>query len=191
MALSTQCPACQRPVVVPEALREQPVRCTACFTTFLPGGGIVDLPKPPAPAPEEKRETQVGPVPAIDGATPGDANDTGAAPPPLETHYIRRDVVPHRGNILLAFGILSIVSVAGLVTCTLLSLFGLGAGITVWVMANKDLRRMAAGEMDPDGRQTTNTARICAIIGLCLNVLSLLACGGFMLYVFLMPQLMR
>lgn len=37
-------------------------------------------------------------------------------------------------------------------------------GIAAWVMGNNDLREMAAGRMDPSGRDLTNAGRICGMI---------------------------
>jgi hypothetical protein len=58
---------------------------------------------------------------------------------------------PHRGTLILVFGIL------GLVACAPL-------GIVAWVMGNGDLKQIDAGAMDPTGRSTTNAGRICGMI---------------------------
>ena len=58
---------------------------------------------------------------------------------------------PHRGTLILVFGIL------GLVVCGPL-------GIAAWVMGNGDLKQIDAGAMDPTGRSTTNAGRICGMI---------------------------
>lgn len=59
---------------------------------------------------------------------------------------------PHRGVLILVFGILS------LVVCQFF-------GIAAWVMGNTDLEEMAWGRMDPRGRDLTNAGRICGMIG--------------------------
>lgn len=59
---------------------------------------------------------------------------------------------PHRGTLILVFGILSLVICAPL-------------GIAAWVMGSADLKQMDAGAMDPTGRSLTNAGRICGIIG--------------------------
>jgi len=59
---------------------------------------------------------------------------------------------PHRGTLILVFGILSLVLCAPL-------------GIAAWIMGNGDLKQMDAGTMDPTGRSVTNAGRICGIIG--------------------------
>ena len=59
---------------------------------------------------------------------------------------------PHRGTLILVFGILGIVSCFPL-------------GIAAWVMGKRDLKEMDAGIMDPAGRGNTNAGRICGMIG--------------------------
>ena len=48
---------------------------------------------------------------------------------------------PHRGSVILAFGIL------GFVGCALF-------GVAAWVMADNDLREMDRGYMDRSGRES-------------------------------------
>jgi hypothetical protein len=68
---------------------------------------------------------------------------------------------PHRGTMILVFGIL------GLVVC-------LPFGIVAWVMGNADLKAMDAGTMDPEGRGTTQAGKIIGMIATILTVLSLI-----------------
>lgn len=63
---------------------------------------------------------------------------------------------PHRGGLVLTFGVLS------LVCCALF-------GIPAWVMASRDLKQMDAGEMDPAGRGMTVGAKVCGALGFVLN----------------------
>ncbi len=58
---------------------------------------------------------------------------------------------PHRGVLVLVFGILSWV------VCIVF-------GIVAWVMANEDLREMEAGRMDPEGEGMTKAGKIIAMI---------------------------
>lgn len=73
---------------------------------------------------------------------------------------------PHRGGMILAFGIISLV----FFQC----LFGLVFGILAWVMGNSDLKGMADGEVDPEGKQLTQVGRILGIVGAAIGVLFLL-----------------
>ena len=78
-------------------------------------------------------------------------------PAPL---YLR----PHRGGAILALGIL------GITPCFI-------CGIIAWVMANNDLKAMAAGVMDRSGQQMTQAGKICGIVG------TILTCSAIALYV--------
>jgi hypothetical protein len=68
---------------------------------------------------------------------------------------------PHRGTMLLVFGIL------GIICCFVFA-------ILAWVMGSGDLKAMAAGEMDRSGEGLTNAAKILGIVGCVLAVLSLI-----------------
>jgi hypothetical protein len=59
---------------------------------------------------------------------------------------------PHRGTLILVLGIL------GLILCPIL-------GIVAWVMGNGDLKEIAAGTMDPAGKDLTKIGKILGIIG--------------------------
>jgi hypothetical protein len=67
---------------------------------------------------------------------------------------------PHRGVMVLVFGIL------GLVVCVIL-------GIVAWVMGKNDLREMDAGLMDPAGRGLTQAGKICGMISVILALVGL------------------
>ncbi|HSS19114.1 MAG TPA: DUF4190 domain-containing protein [Pyrinomonadaceae bacterium] len=76
---------------------------------------------------------------------------------------------PHRGAMILVFGIL------GFVFCVFF-------GIAAWSMGNADLREMDDGLMDPSGRELTNAGRICGMIATGLMVLQIL-----LLFIFVVP----
>lgn len=67
---------------------------------------------------------------------------------------------PHRATLVLVLGIL------GLILCQPL-------GIAAWLMGNTDLKQMAAGTMDPSGKDTTNIGRILGIIACVLLILGI------------------
>jgi len=62
---------------------------------------------------------------------------------------------PHRGAMVLVFGIL------GFLVCILLSPIA-------WIMGRNDLKSMDAGVMDPEGRTLTQVGMILGIINSCL-----------------------
>ncbi len=67
---------------------------------------------------------------------------------------------PHRGVLILVFGILSFF------ICVLF-------GIASWVMGNSDLSEMDAGLMDPSGRGLTQAGKILGMVSCLLTVLGL------------------
>jgi len=76
---------------------------------------------------------------------------------------------PHRGTMILVFGIL------GLVVCMPL-------GIVAWVMGSGDLKKMDAGLMDPEGRGITQAGKI---IGMVATILAIVGIALWFLLVFL------
>ncbi len=71
-------------------------------------------------------------------------------------------VKPHRGVLILVFGILTFVC-----SCFIF-------GILAWVMGSKDLKEMDAGRMDPEGRGLTNAGKILGMIGTFLSIIGLI-----------------
>ena len=67
---------------------------------------------------------------------------------------------PHRGVLILVFGILGI---------TVCGIFGPVA----WIMGKADMNEFRAGTMDPSGEQLTNIGRILGIIGTVLIVVGM------------------
>lgn len=86
---------------------------------------------------------------------------------------------PHRGGMILAFGIISLSvnllsscggAVSGGLGCFATPL-AMGLAIPAWIMANNDLAKMAAGRMDPSGRGNTQAGKICSIISIVLTLI--------------------
>jgi len=67
---------------------------------------------------------------------------------------------PHRGTMILVFGII------GLVICMPL-------GIAAWIMGNGDLAAMQRGEMDRSGESMTNAGKILGIISVVLAAVAI------------------
>jgi uncharacterized membrane protein YidH (DUF202 family) len=65
---------------------------------------------------------------------------------------------PHRGTLILILGILS------LIICQ-------PVGIAAWIMGNADLKQIAAGTMDPEGKSLTQIGKILGIIAVVLMVI--------------------
>ena len=88
---------------------------------------------------------------------------------------MRRDMVPHRGVMILVFGILALAVFFPSICCGFMTLGGLGFGITAWVLGSGDLRAMKEHRMDPDGMGMTRAGWICGIIATVANALMLFA----------------
>src|SRR5262249_52274747 len=93
---------------------------------------------------------------------------------------VRRDCEPHRGGLVLTMGIVSLV-VISMMWCAPL---GIIPGIVAWILGHIDLRKMKAGQMDPEGHGSTQAGYVCGIIGTAVNGLMLLACGGYLVFAF-------
>jgi predicted RNA-binding Zn-ribbon protein involved in translation (DUF1610 family) len=79
---------------------------------------------------------------------------------------------PHRGGIILALGLGGlVVSLPCALICFPFGLVCIPLGIAAWLMANYDLRAIAAGQMDPAGEGLTRAGKIVGIITCCLGVL--------------------
>jgi|GEM_PF-1615248 hypothetical protein len=103
------------------------------------------------------------------------AEDTGGAPPkPARTDLVReesfererpsrRHYEPHRGGMIVAFGVVGIL-VGGV---------GFVTGILAWIWGNEDLKKMDAGVMDPAGRSNTQLGKVLGMIGTILHAISL------------------
>ena len=106
---------------------------------------------------------------------------------PWEQRYrrrgVRRDCEPHRGILVLVFGILSLV----------LPYIGVVLGIVAWVMGHKDLKKIEAGAMDPEGRGLTLAGKICGIVGTMLQGFMVLIVIAELVFIFgyFVPMSMR
>jgi hypothetical protein len=86
---------------------------------------------------------------------------------------VRRDVEPHRGGLLWWLGVTSLLFGGLAPVLVVTALIALPLGVTVWVLARRDLRKMAAGAMDPGGRGLTTEARDSGAVGAILCLLAI------------------
>ena len=77
---------------------------------------------------------------------------------------------PHRGTMILILGIGGIV-LPLVIACAPI---GIVLSLMAWLWGKKDLALMDNGEMDPEGRSSTQAGMICGIIGTVINALYLL-----------------
>jgi len=97
--------------------------------------------------------------PFADGAP---ANASSHAAPTAANPTIRpRHHQPHRGGMILAFGVL------GIACCGILAPIA-------WVTGYVDLKQIREGQMDPSGRGLTQAGMVLGIIGTSLFVLTLI-----------------
>ncbi|MGC1272859.1 MAG: zinc ribbon domain-containing protein [Planctomycetaceae bacterium] len=111
----------------------------------------------PAACPACGDSVQV-PTSAVNG-TFADLTSSGETRP-------RRRPQPHRGGLILAFGILAWM------TCFLF-------GVAAWAMGVEDLRAMRAGEMDATGEGLTRAGMILGAVSVVLILVVLLGMIGF------------
>jgi hypothetical protein len=176
------CPSCQRKVQVPETLAGQDVQCPTCGATFvaqIPGAA------PPSQSPPADNWDVTAERPASWSDRPppdyrrgyddqrrgydDQRGDYGRPPDDYgrSVNYRRRDMMPHRGGMILTLGLL------GILLCPLTSPFA-------WVMGNTDLVEIRNQRMDPDGEGLTQAGRILGIIG---SIILILYICGFCLIV--------
>jgi phage FluMu protein Com len=92
---------------------------------------------------------------------------------------------PHRGGMILSFGIISLVAC----TTVYCSPLAFGLSIPAWVMANADLRAMREGTMDPSGEGMTQAGRIMAILQIVLTALAIVGLIAFVSIAILVEEL--
>jgi predicted Zn finger-like uncharacterized protein len=160
MPIQINCPSCNRALRVPDELLGKNVKCPTCGTTFTASA------EGPAPAPVAEQPPVRPPAPPdeYEEAPP----ETRRRPAPRREYR-----EPHRGTLILIFGILGLVVFWPL-------------GIAAWVMGNNDLKEIRAGRMDPEGESTTNAGRICGMISTILAIVGLVVCcvGGILYFIF-------
>jgi hypothetical protein len=119
----------------------------------------------------------------IDAAGDGDDGDEDRAWEGRHGPRVRRDCEPHRGQLILIFGI---VSLASLAICGVL---GLPFAIIAWVLGHRDMQKMDQGVMDPEGRGITQAGKICGMIGTIIDSIYLLGCLAYIGFIFVMIAL--
>jgi hypothetical protein len=146
------------------------------------------LPPPAPPAPETvTTERPSGPDANEPEQRRRDFDDEPSPyqrPPRFREGGPRADALPHRGGLVLTFGILS---VALTMFCGLLSpIWGFGFGIPAWVMGHGDLKKMKSGMMDTSGEAITRAGWILGIVGTGLAAVIILIFVAFILLMAIM-----
>lgn len=146
MSIEFHCNQCQSILRVADEHAGKQAKCPQCeFINMIPMSSTT------AAAPELATAKSENPY----------QSTTAAAPPAY--------VDAHRGGLVLALGIISIV---GCNCCFV-------PGILAWVFGATDLGKMKAGRMDPSGETLTRVGMILGIIGTALAALGSLL--GFLM----------
>ena len=108
------------------------------------------------------------------GSKPATVNKSSSKPSTVHKPGSKRE--PHRGGLILTFGILS-VSFLTLFWCFIPAPVALGFGIVAWWMGQIDRRKFRDKSMHPGGESITRAGWICGIIGTVLNAIVVLVYG--------------
>ena len=178
MALVVTCPACQRRLQVPDDLVGQDVQCPECELLFTAAVGVppstaIGTQAPaPGPAAPEWENPPAKPTSRPDRWADPDEDDDHQRP---VRRVDRGDYAPHRGAMILTFGILSLVGAILFalfcgIFCVITAIFG---GLA-WTMGGQDLEEIRTGRMDPDGESLVTAGRILGLVGAIISGLVLL-----------------
>jgi hypothetical protein len=168
------CPdeTCARQLRVPDELLGKSVKCPKCGKIFTAREDTGAPPPPRAEEEEEREREERRPRRSArdDRYERDDRDDDDDYDDRPRRRRRRRDYAPHRGTMILVFGILSLVGVVPIVF-----------GPMAWIMGNQDMQEIRAGRMDPEGESSTSAGRVCGMIATILwlvvvGVCSLLFC---------------
>jgi DNA-directed RNA polymerase subunit RPC12/RpoP len=129
------CSQCQRQLQLPTQYLGEMVQCPQCQHRFVASRSTVVVKEPPASRFDEH----------------DDDVDIGKW-----KRQSRTDYQPHRGSMMLALGLISIVG--GMMFC-----LPLVVGPIAWFMATRDLRAIRDGWMDPAGESMTRSGQLCGL----------------------------
>jgi hypothetical protein len=89
---------------------------------------------------------------------------------------VRRDCEPHRGTGLALLSKVAVWCGCLSFLCAVPAILGIPVGFVTVQLANRDLARMAEGQLDPGGRDQTAAAFQRAEKGVVLSILGLFVC---------------
>ncbi|HXG12973.1 MAG TPA: zinc-ribbon domain-containing protein [Gemmataceae bacterium] len=198
MPTIVDCPSCERKLRVPDDMLGKKVKCPKCGTTFTARGDdggrpVADGDEPPGRSAVQERSSQAEEryeedrPPRRPRDEYEDEEEDDYRQPMRRRRRSRGE--PHRGTLILILGIGSIAClVLGLIATLLVGPFsiilflpGLGVGIPSWAMGGRDLSKINARRMDPEGKSMTMAGYIMGIVGTILNGLCMLCCVGLIL----------
>jgi hypothetical protein len=208
------CPECKKHLQVPDELIGKKVQCPECRYTFTaeestptevvtttsttaskPGAAAGTAPKKAEwdRDDDEKEDTRKSKAPPKkrrndddDDDHDDDEDDDRLSRRRRRSNYggRRSDYMPHRGGMILAFGIISLVSTLLAPVIGVTFIFPLIFGPMAWLMGNADMAEIHAGRMDPEGESMIQTGRIMGIISTILiaaGIIGICGCCGIVM----------
>jgi uncharacterized protein YbaR (Trm112 family) len=184
MAHLIACPECKKHLQVPDELLGKKVQCPECKHTFVAQSDVeeVSVSSKPSKAPPSLPATNKPPAWDTRKGSQDDDDDGydkrkrrresdndedyDDDRPSRRRSRSGRDFLPHRGGMILAFGIIALVSGMGIVF-----------GPIAWIMGNSDLREIHAGNMDPEGESMTQTGRILGMVATIISIVGIVLVG--------------
>lgn len=133
-------------------------------------------PPPDSPeVPEPPRPDAAATPPADEPLLPEEdlASPPAEGPSPIPPEEEGREMVPHRGPMILVFGILSVVTTTACCLFPPCALLAPACGLLASIFGYQDLQRIRRGEMDPTGHPLTVAGFICGVVGVAIGVLSI------------------
>ena len=178
-----ECPECKKSLQVPDDLIGKKVQCPECKHMFTAQGpeaiGVISSRPSPPPLPpkrpawekqtvddESSDRYDVSKRPRVEDDDDDIDEDRPSRRRSRRRSSNRGNYLPHRGGLILAFGIMAIV---------VFPIFGPFA----WIMGNTDLREIRDGRMDPEGEGMTQTGRILGMVATIIAAVSIIGTLGF------------
>lgn len=183
MAHLISCPECKKHLQVPDDLIGKKVQCPECKHTFTAQVEVEEVSvssKPSAPPPatnkppawdtkkgrdDDEEEDSYNVRKRRRNRDDDDEDDDDDRPSRRRRRRsgYDRNYLPHRGGLILAFGIIALVSGLGIIF-----------GPIAWFMGNADMHEIQSGNMDPEGEGMTQTGRILGMIATILSLVGVL-----------------
>jgi hypothetical protein len=194
MSQLVSCPECKKHLQVPDELLGKRVQCPECKHTFTAKSadeeeeepsktGTTISKAPPSKRREEPEEEEERPS-RRSSRRDDDDDDIDDIPRRSRRRSSRGNYVPHRGGLILAFGLIGLIGgFTGLV-------FPVVFGIIAWIMGNTDIAEIRAGRMDPEGEGMTQAGRIMGMIATILFIVAIVVTCGILGCFILIPLVM-
>lgn len=179
MPIQFNCSQCQSVLQIPDEMAGKQCKCPSC-----------DHVMPIPVASSEEDAFQDGSPYSVEqdvlshdlshDAASTDSAQPDLSPNPFQSPVATPDVAdpygelkPHRGETVLAFGVISLVaSFFSCACCPFLVPLGVGFGLPAYLMGKNDLREMTENRRNPNGRSTTQAGMMCGMIGMVIGVLA-------------------